>query len=135
LNITEPELKPVKMILRTILLFLVMMNLFSVSGQSTIQVDKALLTDLVRAAEKLKADNIDLKGIDENQKLIIESQGVRIIELENMTEILQEQIGNIKVAYSDIVDANQKKRFWIWLKGVGLGIVTGAATVIIILIL
>lgn len=111
------------------------MNLFSVSGQSTIQVDKALLTDLVRAAEKLKADNIDLKGIDENQKLIIESQGVRIIELENMTEILQEQIGNIKVAYSDIVDANQKKRFWIWLKGVGLGIVTGAATVIIILIL
>lgn len=106
------------------------MNLFSAQGQSQITIEKALLTNLVKTAEKLKADNTDLHKIDGNQKLIIESQGIRIIELENFNDILQEQIGRIKVAYSDIIDADNRKNFWIWLKGVGIGIVTGAIVIL-----
>lgn len=107
------------------------MNLFSAQGQSQeIKIEKALLTDLVKTAEKLKADNIDLQEIDNNQKLKLEIQGIRIIELENFNDILQEQIGRIKVAYSDIIDADNRKNFWIWLKGVGIGIVTGAIVIL-----
>lgn len=110
------------------------MNLFSAQGQQQITIEKKLLNNLVRTAEKLKADNADLIEIDKNQKLLIETQAVRIIELENMKEIFTEQISRIKVAYADIVDSTRKQRFWVWIKGVGTGILIGAATVIIILL-
>lgn len=111
------------------------MSLFVAPGLSQeITIEKKLLNDLVRTAEKLKADNSDLREIDNNQKLLIETQAVRIIELENMNEIFTDQIARIKVAYNDIVDANRKQRFWVWLKGVGAGILIGAATIIVILL-
>ena len=109
-----------------------MMSLFSAQGQSQVQIDKTLLNDLVRTAEKLKADNVDLRKIDDNQKIIIESQGIRIVQLEDVNQILKEQIGKVKIAYADIVDTNQKGKFWIWIKGVAVGIVTGALIVLLI---
>lgn len=110
------------------------MNLFSASGQRSTTIDTDTLSKYVKTCEKCEADKIDMNGIIGEQKLVIETLGIRIIELENINEGLHDAIGKVKSAYDDIIDANQKKRFWIWLKGVGIGIVTGAVTVIILLI-
>ena len=112
-----------------------MMNLFPAQGVSQeVKIEKTLLNDLVRTTEKLQADNIDLEKIDNNQKLIIESQGIRIVNLETTIEIMEDQIGKIKVAYQDIAKTNKKKKFWVWLKGVATGTVVGSVITIILIL-
>lgn len=110
------------------------MNLFSAQGQLLTQIETTLLNDLVRTAEKLNADNADLKELDVNQKLVIEHQGIRIIELEDTLDLMKEQIAKIKIAYADIADKNRKGKFWVWIKGVGAGIVIGAGVIVVLLL-
>lgn len=110
------------------------MSFFAVHGQSQITIEKKLLNDLVRTAEKLKADNTDMAIIDKNQKLIIESQGIRIIELEDTITLMEEQILKVKTAYNDIISKNQKNRFWLWLKNTLAGMGIGGAVVFVLLL-
>ena len=112
------------------------MNYFSASGQSreTTTIDNETLTKYVRTCDKCLADNVDLKNITTEQKLIIETQGIRIIELENTVDGLNGAIKKLRISYDTIVDATEKKKFWVWIKGVGIGIVTGAAIIILLMI-
>jgi len=108
------------------------MNLFSAQGQSQVTIEKTLLTDLVRTAEKLQADNADLKVIDANQKIIIEYQGVRIVELEDTLDMMKVQVDNIKVAYADLVEKKKAGNFWVWLKGIVVGIGATATAILLL---
>lgn len=110
------------------------MNFLIVSSQETTTIDNATLSKYVKTCEKCEADKIDLEGILGEQKLIIKTLGVRIVELENINQGMKEAIGKIRIAYDDIIDANQKKKFWIWLKGVAVGVVVGAGTIIVLLL-
>ena len=119
---------------KMILLYLIIINLFSAQGQSQITIEKKLLNDLVRTAEKLHADNKDLLLIQEEGKLIIETQKIRIIKLESTVSVLENSVQKVKIAYNDLQQKNKKKRFWIWLKGVATGTVIGGIVVVILLI-
>ena len=108
------------------------MNLFSAQGQSSLTNDE--LSKLVRVCEKCEADKVDLKFIVADQKLILEAQAVRLIEKEELIQTLTSAVANIKIAYYDDLSKMQRGKFWVWIKGVGVGVVIGAAGVIIFLI-
>lgn len=110
-----------------------MVSLFSAQGQSQIKIEKTLLNDLVRTAEKLQADNADLLEIQEEGKVIIEAQKVRIIKLESTVDILQRSVEKVKVAYNDLQSTNKKKRFWLWLKNTITGMGAGGVLILILL--
>ena len=110
------------------------MNFLILSGQESTTIDNETLNKYVKVCEKCESDKIDLEGIIREQKLIIQTLGIRGNELEEINQGLNEAVGKIKVAYNDIIDANDKKKFWIWLKGVGVGIVTGAVVVLVLIL-
>ena len=113
---------------------MVAVNYFSASGQSTTTIDNATLTKMVLTCEKCQADLDDYELIVEDQKLILEAQSVRLIEMTETNEGLNLAIEKLKTAYDNLERKHRKKRFWIWIKGVGVGIITGAILAVALLI-
>ena len=110
------------------------MNLFPASGQQSTTIDNVTLTKYVKKCEKCEKDLIDTNSILQEQKLVIETLDIRILELEDTQNILKESVSKIKIAYNDIVRSEGKKKFWVWIKGALVGFVVGAATVVTILL-
>ena len=74
---------------------------------------------------------VKVPAIDADQKLILEAQSVRIVQLTETNDALNGVIEKLNDAYDDLEKQHRKKKFWIWLKGVGSGIVTGAILVML----
>ena len=101
----------------------------SALGQS-ITVDKSELTQMVRTCEKCTADLEDYKSIISEGKVIVQAMEVRLAEKQQVIADLNDAINKLKVAYKDLEESKNKGKFWVWLKGVGVGVVTGAAIII-----
>ena len=76
---------------------------------------------------------LDIKTI-KDLKIKVEVLGVRLEQSAAAQLVLNTTILDWEKAYNQLEKKHKKNKFWIWLKGVGSGVIIGAAAIAALLL-
>ncbi len=116
----------------TIVLFL-MSSWTALNAQSTETKEKRTASQKALDCENCQKDRVEYLSIIAEKVVKIEAQQAKIDNYDGAIEAIKIKYLQLLDEYEAYQKSTKKGKFWIWLKGVGTGIVIGAVAVLVLL--
>ena len=114
---------------KILIAFMILTNSVICWSQSETNLSKQEVSEILRECDRCTKERLlDIETI-KDLKVKVEALGVRLEQSIDAQSVLNEAIRNWEKAYNQLEKNQKKNKFWIWLKGVGAGVILGAAAV------